>query len=89
MRTKTDHFFRPIDAAIRVENLGPTTETAVEKLPPAYCNISASTHHAPIRLEIAYASPRVVLQVDASTELAPLFMGVPPAFEGKPALFLN
>lgn len=47
-----------------------------------HCNITARTNHAPLTLDMAYTSPRVVLNLDASTEMAPLFVTVPPAFQG-------
>lgn len=73
---------RPITSSIRIQNLGATTEHAVEDESLVHCNITTKTNHAPLTLDVAYTSPRVVLNVDASTEMAPLFVTVPPAFQG-------
>jgi hypothetical protein len=82
MPNQVDFFPRPIHALVRIENLR-STGNPRKNPTPVQCNITASTVNAPIRLEVAYNSPHVVLHVDASTKLAPLFMRVPPAYEGK------
>lgn len=78
---------RPITSSIRIQNLGAITEEAIDDDSLVHCNITAKTNHAPLTLDMAYTSPRVVLNLDASTEMAPLFVAVPPAFQGMSRFF--
>ena len=45
-------------------------------------NITATTGHAPIALGVVYNSSNIVLGLNATTRLAPLYVQVPPSYEG-------
>lgn len=76
---------------IRITNLPTHTTNSSNALSPfspasepIHCNISTISSHAPITLAVSYpyTSPGVVLGINAATQLAPLLVQVPLAFEG-------
>jgi len=72
---------RPIDAIIRVKDVDLDNDPTLESR-PVPLNITATTVHAPIALGIVYNSSNVVLGINATTKLAPLYIQVPLSYEG-------
>jgi hypothetical protein len=75
------HFCRrPIDAIIRVKDVDSNDPTFGTR--PIPLNITAATGHAPIALGVVYNSSNIVLGMNATTRLAPLYVQVPLSYEG-------
>ena len=72
---------RPIDAIIRVKNVDLENDPTLGSR-PVPLNITATTGHAPIALGVVYNSSNVVLGINATTKLAPLYIQVPLSYEG-------
>lgn len=72
---------RPIDTIIRVKD-GDSNGHPTFGSRPIPLNITVTTGHAPIALGVVYNSSNVVLGVNATTRLAPLYVQVPLSYEG-------
>jgi hypothetical protein len=76
---------RPIDTIVKIVNLdthGPHTTI------PFPVHITVRTAYAPLGIVVDYPSSSlpVALFVEAETELAPIIVQLPPAFQGEPRL---